>query len=480
MGILSFFGLGGKNNNDDTEKLVEAVGMNVDPDDGDYKRLTGDVGRSLNPATRARMQKISPFLWQSNLIANRLIELPVAYLLAEGVNYSNDDEQIKEWLDDFWLHPINNMAIKLEKKVRELGIFGEQFYPAFVNPLTGNVQLSYLDPGNVDEVIFDPRNPEQPVGVKTTRMNNNRAYMYKVIINGDESVFTKQTQRLREGFTDGEIFYFSINAFSSLGRGHGDLTAQADFLDLYDDFIFGEGERASALRSFLWDVSLEGADEPAVTKRAKEIEKNPPQANSCNVHNDKETWTAVTPQLNAGDTEGLSKLFKNHMLAGATFSPSWFADGTDVNKANGEAMAEPTLKILAMRQRYIIYMLQEILTFVARMKFIAKNHYEPTRKENPDIFNTKVTFPEMTAKDISRYATSIQQVVVACNLAITEGLMSKKIAIELVAKIADRLGVEIDVELEFDELDKTKTNDKPNSEVFTGPDVEDDDLEDKE
>ena len=31
------------------------------------------------------MQKLAEHLWQSNLLANRLVELPLAYLLAEGV-----------------------------------------------------------------------------------------------------------------------------------------------------------------------------------------------------------------------------------------------------------------------------------------------------------------------------------------------------------------------------------------------------------
>jgi hypothetical protein len=438
--------------NESATTFKEAAGAmagSIDADDHLYSKLSGDSNRNLSGSTRARMNKIAPYLWQSNMIANRIIELPLAYLLAEGVKVTNDDEDYQAVIDAFWTHPINNMAIKLEKKVRELSIFGEQFYPAFVNPLSGEVQLSYLDPAHVEEVIYDPRNPEQPVGVKTKRMTNGRQYIYRVIINGPESVFTKQTQRLREGFNDGDIFYFSINSFCAHGRGNSDLTAQCDFLDLYDDFIFGEGDRAENSRAFVWDVTLKGADQNKVNARAAEIQSNPPRPGSANVHNDSEEWKAESPSLGSGDTEALAKLFRNHMLGGATMPPSWFADGGDVNRANGEAMAEPTFKILAMRQRYIIYMLHEIATFVIRKYYTATMGIEPDRMVETDVFKSKVVMPEMTAKDISRYAAALQQVVVAVNLGITQGIMTEETGLSVIASIADRLGVEIDPEQEL-------------------------------
>lgn len=450
-----------------TYKEAAGATAGIDADDHLYSKLSGDSNRNLSGPTRARMNKIAPYLWQSNMIANRIIELPLAYLLAEGVKVTNDDEDYQAVIDAFWTHPINNMAIKLEKKVRELAIFGEQFYPAFVNPLSGEVQLSYLDPAHVEEVIYDPRNPEQPVGVKTKRMTNGRQYIYKVIINGPESVFTKQTQRLREGFNGGEIFYFSINSFCAHGRGNSDLTAQCDFLDLYDDFIFGEGDRAENSRAFVWDVTLKGADQNKVNERASQIESNPPRPGSVNVHNDSEEWKAESPNLGTGDTEALAKLFRNHMLGGATMPPSWFADGGDVNRANGEAMAEPTFKILAMRQRYVIYMLKEMLTYVLRQYYLAMMGIEPDRSVEAAIFNSKVVMPEMTAKDISRYAAALQQVVVAVNLGVTQGIMTEETGLSVIASIADRLGVEIDPETE---LAKVKVQRQAKAEAQTEQD----------
>ena len=55
-------------------------------DDAGWRRLSGDGLASMNerdlePMAQDRMQKLAEYLWQSNLLANRLVELPLAYLL---------------------------------------------------------------------------------------------------------------------------------------------------------------------------------------------------------------------------------------------------------------------------------------------------------------------------------------------------------------------------------------------------------------
>ena len=118
----------------------EAAGVSIDPDEDKWRRLTGDASRDLTPMTIWRMQQTAAYLWQANPIANRLIELPIAFLLADGVSLVSQAEDpdlkllVQDHIDRFWLHPINNFPIKLPKKVRELALFGEQCWPAFVNP----------------------------------------------------------------------------------------------------------------------------------------------------------------------------------------------------------------------------------------------------------------------------------------------------------------------------------------------------------
>lgn len=449
--------------------LREAAGASVEDEDEGWRRLTGDSNRDLAPVTQKRAREISTWLWQANLLANRIIELPIAFLLADGVKLTATDPEAKEALTRFWMDPINSMDLKLEKKVRELALFGEQCYPAFVNEMSGHVRLGYLDPALIETVVVDPDNPEQPIGIVTVRDKKGVARRYRVILNGDESdLFSQRTQEIRATFADGDCFYFCINSLSSGVRGRPDLLASADWLDVYDDFMFGEQDRLRYLRAFVWDVTLKGANPESVKERAKQIQ--PPAPNSVNVHNDSETWTAVTPGLQSADTSESARLLRNHVLGGATLPEHWFGGGGDVNRSTGESMGDPAFKMMSMRQRTIKYILETIGNFVIRQKFKAEQlDYDPAETKTM----AEAAFPEMISRDTARYATALQQVVVAGGIAVDRKFISSKLAVRLVAAIASQLGVDIDAEEALNEAMGDAKN-KAEEDVFVDPLAKDD------
>ena len=423
----------------------EAYGETIDADEDQWRRLTGDSTRDLSPMTQAKMQKIAHYLWEQNLLANRLIELPVAYLLAEGVKLTVKDEENQKTLDRFWKDPINEMALKLPKKVREMAIFGEQVWPAFVNEHDGMVRLGYLDPALIATVVKDPDNPEQTIGIVAMKNKKGVARRYRAIINGPEDVFTARTQAIREKFADGDAFYFPINDLSSGTRGRSDLLSQADWMDGYDQFLWGELSRYDLLRSFLWDVTLKGASPDEVKTRSREI--SAPKPASVRVHNDSETWQDVTPDLKAVDTEAGARLFRNHVLGGATMPEHWFGGGGDVNRAVGAEMSEPTIKMYAMRQQYWKHILESLGRYV-----LLKAHQKAGQGEidwSDPAWTVQAVFPELAAKDTTKYAAALQQVVVACVQAIMEKLMSRDYAVRLIGAVATRLGVDADPEKEL-------------------------------
>lgn len=427
--------------------MREAAGVTIDADEDQWRPLTGDTKRDLSPVTQSRMREMAVYLWESNLLANRLIELPLAYLLGEGVSLHCDDDENQKTLDKFWSDPINQMDIKLIKKLRELALYGEQCYPAFVNEHNGHVRLGYLDPALIATVVVDPDNAEQPIGIVTCKDRKGVARRYKVIVNGPEDeLFTLRTQQIRETFTDGEAFYFTINDLSNGRRGRSDLLAQADWQDGYEQFLYGELDRAQFLRAFLWDVTMKGATPLEVEERAKKI--TPPAPGSVRVHNDAEEWKAETPSLQASDNSETARLFRNHVLGGATIPEHWFGGGGDVNRAVGAEMGEPTFKIFSMRQKFAKYMLQSIGQYVLRQKVLAVGGKEPDLSDMA--YQVEARFPEMTARDTSKYASALQQVVVACSIAVEKKFITKETALKIISTIAGQLGIEIDVESELE------------------------------
>lgn len=450
---------------DSAEPLREAAGTTIDADDDKWRRLTGASDRDLSPITQARMQKVAAWLWEQNPLANRLIELPVAYLLAEGVRLSCADEANQRLLDRFWRDPINNMALRLPEKVRELALFGEQCYPVFVNDHSRAVRLGYLDPQVIATVVMDPDNPAQPIGIVTAKDAKGRARRYRVILNGAErELFTARTRAIREGFTDGECFYFRVNNLAAGRRGRSDLLAQADWMDGYDQFLFGELDRAKFLRAFFWDVTLKNATAEQVAARAREISAPPP--GSVRVHNDSEEWKTETPDLHAGDSAAHARLFRNHILGGATMPEHWYGGGGDVNRAAAAEMGEPTFKVFSMRQGLWKLILEEIGRYVLRQAATHGGGAEPDWED--DAWCVEAVFPELTARDTTKWASALQQTASALTIAIADNLLTRATATELLAAIAGRLGVEIDAAAEIgraqDEAVKRREDD-----AFTGP-----------
>jgi hypothetical protein len=440
--------------------LRESAGLTIDKDEENWRPLTEDVRRDLSPVSQARMRRMARYLWESNPLANRLIELPLAYLLAEGVRLTCKDPEHQKLLDRFWHDPINKMKVKLPKKVRELSIYGEQCYPAFVNDMDGFVRLGYLDPDLIATRVKDPDNPEQIIGIITCKNSKGIARRYRVVINGPESVFTMRTQVIRKSFTDGDAFYFAVNDLSNGSAGRSDLLAQIDWLDAYDEFLFGELDRLKFIRAFIWDVTLNGATEADVIKKAKQI--SAPAPGSVRVHNDAEVWAAEAPDLKVNDTDSASRLFRNHILGGSTMPEHWYGGGGDVNRAAAAEMGEPTFKIYTMRQQMVRFMLEEIGAYVLRKATLAVNaDDELDLSDEANVVTAE--FPEMTARDTTTYAQALQQLIAGCAIAIDGGLLTKLTAVSLISAIAQRLGVKIEAEKELEaaqlELDERKAAD---------------------
>lgn len=422
----------------------EAAGAFDDEDRG-WRTLTGVARRDLSSVSQAQMQKLAAYLWETNLLANRLVELPLAFLVAEGVKLTCDDQEHQEWLRAFWNDPINKMDLRLPTFARELALFGEQCWPVYVNDVNGHVRLGYLDPSLIENVIVDPGNPSQEIGVRTVKDAAGVFRQFRVIVRGeDDELFAAPARQLRSGFDSGEAFYFAVNKFAAGRRGRSDLIAQMDWLDGYDEFLFDQLERAAELDAFIWDVELTGADEEKVKARAKEIKR--PGRGSVRVHNEQEKWTAEAPSLNAVDRAESARMFRNHALGGASLPEHWYGGGGDVNRASAAEMGDPFFKVATMRQTTLRHMLQEMGHYVLYRRAIAAGQRPEWGKPE---WTVRAEFPEMVTRDLTKLASALQSCVVAVASALGERLITRTTALRIIATAAKRLEVDIDPEVEL-------------------------------
>lgn len=425
--------------------LREAAGA-FDQEDEGFRLLGNKARRDLTPVSQVQMQKAAAFLWETNPLANRLIELPVAYLVAEGVKLTCPDPEHQEWLDAFWKDPINKMDQRLPTFVRELSLFGEQCWTVFVNDVNGQVRLGYMDPSLIEDVMTDPGNPAQEIGVRTVKDGSGNHRYYRVIVRGeDEELFAAQARVLRAGYTSGDAFYFAVNKFAAGRRGRSDLLSSADFLDAFDEYMFDQVERASELDAFVWDVKLTGADQDTVDERAKKIKR--PGRGSVRVHNEQEEWKAEAPSLNIADRSESARMFRNHVMGGATMPEHWYGGGGDVNRAVGAEMGEPFFKVVTMRQTQVRGMLSELGEYVLYQRALKAGK---TAEWGKPEWTVTVSFPEMVTKDVAKLAAALQACVVSVASAVQGKLLSRETGVAIIAVAARRLDIEIDPEAELE------------------------------
>lgn len=136
----------------------------IDPDEGVWRPLGAETG-ALPRRDHARMQFLAHELWLTNLMGQRLIEIVTDHVVGEGVSWHSEDERALRAVRAFWGDPVNQMDIRFERLVSELGVFGELLLPLAVSRFEGRVRLGYVSPRLIEEVVMDPDNCALALGV---------------------------------------------------------------------------------------------------------------------------------------------------------------------------------------------------------------------------------------------------------------------------------------------------------------------------
>lgn len=211
----------------------------------------------------------------------------------------------------------------------------------------------------------------------------------------------------------------------------------ADWLDLYDQYLFAEVERLQLLSAFVWDYTIRGGDEKKIQTKLANFPT--PKPGSVFGHNENETLEARTPDLKAQDRSEVATMLRKH-IGGSMGFPMTYLGDTDSNAATIQGQNDVLMKTPAARQKEFRSLIDLMVRFAV----------EGATVKNPALFvdaavDYKITMPEIAAKDISRAASALAQVVTANDTAIQNKTTSRRAALVVQAAITRQLGVEIEV-----------------------------------
>jgi hypothetical protein len=404
----------------------------VDPDEDQWRRITGNTDRDLSPLAQERTLQVAYYLFETDPLARRIIQMSRDYVVAEGVQFEAKDDRVQQVLTRFWKDPVNNFELYFPQEVLELGLWGEQCYPVYVNPVDGFVRKAYLDPARIAQVHLDPDNARV---VRTIQLHGlGEASMSKTLaaVSPDLNAYG-QTY----GFQTGEAFYFRVNNVTTASRGRSDLVALADYLDMYNQFLFNRGERAAFGNAWIWDVLLKGMKEGEIKDF---LQKHPPpKPGSIRAHNENVEWTCVAPDLKAYDASIDARMLKNYILGGAGFPEHFFAEGGGTNRATAAEMGEPVVKHLTSRQCQVKAMLAAQFEFAIDQAQMRRVLPAGINREY-DLF-----FPEISTKDLQKIGTVMVQAAQALMIADSQGWVTPETAARAFCQIASMLGPDLEV-----------------------------------
>ncbi|MFQ5421103.1 MAG: hypothetical protein ACE5EY_12165, partial [Anaerolineae bacterium] len=181
--------------------------------------------------------------------------------------------------------------------------------------------------------------------------------------------------------------HYSINRPLGAQYGESDLATAIPWLLRYSRMLEDRVRLHWAARAFLWFVKV---------KSSKVQEKQsqyaaPPESGSVIVHDDGEEWEMKTPNLRGFDAAQDLRAIRYMIDAANGFPPHWRGEATDVNLATAQAMQEPTERHLLRRQKYFIFILQDIIYHA----------YNRARTVQPD------KWPELETTDYGRLFTAV-------------------------------------------------------------------------
>jgi hypothetical protein len=414
------------------------ISVNYDPKNEGYRRVSDSIySRNLMPVQQARMFEIAYYMFDGSLMFKRLATMDRGFLFSGPIMINSESADVKAKLDAFWTDPENNMALNYPERAMWLSILGEQCWPVEVNEYNGFVRIGYEDPALIKDVWVNPLKTSQLLQVEMMGINERTGKKYS-IIRKDYNINSKTYDRLV-----GDCFFISINKPPNAARGRSDFMTLVDWIDSLERYGYNYLERAEFMLNFVWDITLKGMDENQIREWLRN--NPPPEPGSQRAHNEQVEWNAVSPDLKATDFKSGFDMGKGFIMGGAGRPESWFGSGGKMYQTEADSADRAPIVDLEQRQELHKYMLTQICQFVIDQAIIHK-----TLSETEAAKGFTITMPEVSKKDLVKFAAVLPQFVTALAVAVTNKFIQRDTAIKMFAFVAGYAGYEVDAQAEID------------------------------
>lgn len=425
------------------------------------------VGRSLSYKYKKRDLSITKYrkvqkevwrLWCTSPLAEQYVQLVTNHILGEGlvIKFENS-KKAQKLVDEFWFDTRNKFGCRFLKGskgdlgprvfslAQEYFLYGEQYVLHFQNEHAKYPIVSQVDPILVEHVLTDPENVQDEIlyVLKADTNNKSKAYLalrktkedLKKLVDshgnilGMDSAVPKRLKDLNI-VKDVPCLHHSYNKVSNQTRGRSILTTKIDWIDAVENTYYDIIRRVQLLSAFSWDVTIDGGTDKEIESKLLEIREHPPKPGSVRVHNERETWSAITPNLTESSVQKDVRLLKLHVIQG--FPEHWFAEGGNANRATAMAMGDPAVKMLKALQQQFVWMIAEIITYVIE-RAIEKG-FLPAMKSDLKKYEFGIQTPDIAAQDNKVIAEAVEKISKSIAILHPMGIITDEDAVFMVSR----------------------------------------------
>jgi hypothetical protein len=280
--------------------------------------------------------------WRKNPMAKWIVDTVTDYCLGDGMR-PEAPGLMGAFLDRWWDHPKNHLALRLPELVDELSRAGDLFLTLHRNPDDG---VSYVRPVPKDRII----------AIDTLPNDWETEIAYHEVQDIGQPRIWRSPHHPNASHAPAVMVHYSVNRPVGALMGESDLGTMIPWLLRYSRMLEDRVRLHWAARAFLWIVTV-----PTARVREKQAQYGTaPDSGSVIVKDDSEEWKAVNPDLKGMDAQFDLRAVRMMIDAGSSLPPHWRGEPHNISLATSRSMDRSAARHLRRRQLYIRTMIVDL------------------------------------------------------------------------------------------------------------------------
>ena len=342
--------------------------------------------------------------WRVNPLARRLVELTTQYVVGGGISIHCKHEPTAHFLESFWNHPLNRMAVRVFEWCDELSRSGNLFV-LLATDASGMSYLRAVPAADVAEIQSRPNDIEQA-----------QAFMPRASLDQlQPAPWAAYNPREDAPGADGSfapvMLHYAINRPVGAQWGEPDLAPLLRWLSRYANWLEDRARLNRFRTAFLYVVKSRFSSEADRLARQQRLNASPPTPGSILVMDENETWEVVSPKLESDEanTDGLA--LKKMIAAGAGVPLHFLAEPESSTRTTAEAAGGPTYRRFEQRQSFFLWLVRDLLQAALNRRAQVDGRVDPRARvdvHGADLSSRDNVALAMAANHISAVLTELR------------------------------------------------------------------------